>query len=162
MKFRFDTILRLRERERDESAGRVQQALQAEGILRERHQQLIAQSRQLDHERAVRLEGQILIPTILGWQRFQMQIDRQAAQVADQLQQVRLHLATCRDQLQEHQQRVRAIELLKERNILKERRQRESQQQAELDQWAQANYRPTHPTASGISDQPHNLDGAQL
>jgi flagellar protein FliJ len=160
MKFRFDTILRLRERERDDAAGRVQQALQAEAILRERHQQLIDHSRQLDRERAVRLAGQVSIPTILGLQRFQMQIDRQAAHVADQLQQVRLHLANCRDQLQTHQQRVRAIELLKERNWLKERLKRESQQQAELDQWAQSNYRPTLPAASAISPTPHTPDGA--
>lgn len=162
MKFRFDTILRLRERERDEAAGRVQQALQAEGILRERHRSLLAHSRQLDQERTVRLEGQVVIPTILGLQRFQMQIDRQAAQVADQLQQVRFHLASCRDQLQQHQQRVRAIELLRERNVQKERLKRESQQQAELDQWAQTHYRPTLPTTAGLPHQPHNRDGAEL
>ena len=139
-KFRLATLLRLRERERDQASKEVQDALMAIEKIKTAKQGLLAQSDQMNTIRKQFSSGNVEMRQLLDAQRFQMllltqvqQLDQTLGELGQELQRRELKLLRC-------QQDVKSLEKLKEHREAEAERLLWSKQQERTDEWASVRF----------------------
>lgn len=154
--FRLATILRLRERERDEAAKQVEEVFRAIAILDRNHEELSSEYRSIDATRQSYLVGEVKLQKLLDVQRYQLillgqiqHIDQQKSLILEELQRRQAHLL-------EKQQAVKAIEKLKEHHLLDDSKHQQRLLQSRIDEYSnyQAVIRRSTSVGSNVTDQP--------
>lgn len=140
MKFRLATLLRLRERERDQASKEVQDALLAIEKIEIAKKGLLAQSDQMNAVRKQFSNGSVEMRQLLDAQRFQMlllsqvqQLDQTLGELRQELQRRELRLLRC-------QQNVKSLEKLKEHREDEADRLLWGKQQERTDEWASVRF----------------------
>ena len=127
--FRLQTLRRLREIHRDEQRGRLATAYEAERILAEQRNALIAETAALvESQRALMQQGALDVNQLLTAQRYQMALEAQIRTLADQAARLAEEVERRRQSLVEADREVRVLDKLEER---KRQQHREASQRAE-------------------------------
>ncbi len=136
-RFRLETLLKLRRTARDARREELAQAYEAERVLMERAQQLaddIEQSRaQL---RGVARPGAIDVDALLAANRFELVLQAQRQQLAEQSRQLADEIERRRGLLIEADRAARVLERLRERKLDEHERRAQSQEIKQLDEIA--------------------------
>lgn len=142
-KFRLATLLRLRERERDNASKEVQDAVRAIEKIEVAKQDLLVQNEQMNAIRKQSSHGSVEMRQLLDAQRFQMlilgqvqQLDQTLGELNQELQRRELKLLRC-------QQNVKSLEKLNEHRQSEEERLLWSKQQERTDEWASVRFAST-------------------
>jgi flagellar export protein FliJ len=133
-RFRFETLLRLREAARDEAQLRLADALKAVSILEERIAAVVEERQQAKGARAARMLGSISAEQLLAEGRYDVQLDFQARELKSQLQQIDQEVDRRRQRLTLAEQECRKFERLKELANEKYTQDQLDKLQAELDE----------------------------
>lgn len=118
--FRLQTLLKLRQGERDQRRSELAEAFHAFDILEHQEDDLRTQ-----HEDAVvqktklQAVGQIAVDQIIDHQRFQLLVAAQIKQIGSQKQRIQEEIERRREALVEADRDVRALEKLKEKQFEK-------------------------------------------
>lgn len=139
-RFRLDSVLKLRERDRDNAAESLRQALQAKQIL---EQQILECLDERDQQNALRLAGshQRLEPQrMLDAQRYQMFLDTRVAGLREQVSLIDQECQRRRAALVQCEQAVRALEKLRDNQHAQWQAAEAAQSQTVLDQWSSFRY----------------------
>lgn len=133
-RFRFETLLRLREAARDEAQLRLADALKAVHILEERILAVTEERQQAKGARAARLLGAISTEQLLAEGRYDVQLDFQVRELKSQLQQIEQEVERRRQRLTLAEQECRKFERLKELANERYTQEQLGKLQAELDE----------------------------
>jgi flagellar protein FliJ len=139
-RFRLQSILKLRERDRDDAVERMRQALQAKQILLDRVTELQADR---DKQSQLRMAGQnqVIDPQrYLDAQRYQYILDLEVAGLQDQIRRVDLEVEARRSVLVKCEQAVRSLEKLRDKQQEEWAAFEASRAQSRLDQWSSFRY----------------------
>ncbi len=139
-RFRLQSIVRLRERERDEAAESLRQALQAKQILEGQVDELRNERLQLNQVRIASANEPMDAQRILDAQRYQMYLDGQVAGLRQQIALIEQECQRRRAALVKCEQAVRSLEKLKEHQQNEWNTQEASNDQNTLDQWSSFRY----------------------
>lgn len=134
--FRLATVLRLRERERDQAAGEVEQVHRAIAIVDGRIEELQSEYRQMDDFRQDASIGAISIHRLLDVQRYQLVLTGQIQHAKQQREQLLVELRKREAKLTAIQQKVKVLEKLKEKHLEDDRILQQARQQARIDEWS--------------------------
>jgi len=127
--FRLQTLRRLREIHRDEQRGRLATAYEAERILAEQRNAVIAETAAMvESQRALMRQGALDVNQLLTAQRYQMALEAQIRTLADQAARLAEEVERRRQSLVEADREVRVLDKLEER---KRQQHREASQRAE-------------------------------
>jgi flagellar FliJ protein len=127
--FRLQTLRRLREIHRDEQRGRLATAYEAERILAEQRNAVVAETAALvESQRALMQQGALDVNQLLTAQRYQMALEAQIRTLADQAARLAEEVERRRQSLVEADREVRVLDKLEER---KRQQHREASQRAE-------------------------------
>ncbi len=127
--FRLQTLRRLREIHRDEQRGRLATAYEAERILAEQRNAVVAETASLvDSQRQLMQQGTLDVNQLLAAQRYQMALEAQIRTLADQAARLAEEVERRRQSLVEADREVRVLDKLEER---KRQQHREASQRAE-------------------------------
>lgn len=139
-KFRLATLLKLRERERDQAAKAVQDARMAIDKLTTQKQELLAENETMNSIRKSASQGAMNLQSILDTQRFQMVLGAQVQQIDN-------HLGTLHQELQRRealllkcQQGVKSLEKLRDQREESEEVLALQKQQERTDEWASVRF----------------------
>jgi flagellar export protein FliJ len=149
-RFRLQSIVRLRERDRDEAAESLRQALQAKQILEDQVSETQAERNSQDPLRTVAKNAEIDFPKMINAQRYQMYLDGQIAALREQISLVDQECQRRRAALVKCEQAVRSLEKLQEHQRTQWNAQQTSHEQNTLDQWSSFRYW----TLNQIEEQP--------
>ncbi len=131
-RFRLQTILRLREKERDERRRELAQSIQARQILEDHQQQVAAEWQALNERlRDCSQAGEVQVDLMLALRRYQMMVAAQREFLAQQMVQVDEEMARRRERLMEADRQVRVLEMLREKQ-LEEFRQEEKRAETKV------------------------------
>lgn len=139
-RFRLQSIVRLRERERDEAAESLRQALQAKQILEGQVDELRNERLQLNQARIAHANEPMDAQRILDAQRYQMYLDGQVAGLRQQIALIEQECQRRRAALVKCEQAVRSLEKLREHQQNEWNTQEASNDQNTLDQWSSFRY----------------------
>ncbi len=139
-RFRLQSILRLRERERDEAAESLRQALQAKQILEDQVSDLRAERNSQNKLRMVANQGAIDSQRMINAQRYQMYLDGQVVGLQQQISMVEQESQRRRATLVKCEQAVRSLEKLETRQLAEWNEQQATTEQNTLDQWSSFRY----------------------
>ena len=139
-RFRLQSIVRLRERERDAAAESLRQALQAKQILEDQVEELLAERNGLNALRSVANQGHIDTQQMINAQRYQMYLDGQVAGLRQQISLVEQECQRRRAALVKCEQTVRSLEKLEEHQQAEWNNQQATNEQNTLDQWSSFRY----------------------
>jgi len=139
-RFRLLSIVRLRERERDEAAESLRQALQAKQILEDQVGELRAERNSQNELRMVANQGAIDPQRMINAQRYQMYLDGQVAGLQQQISMVEQESQRRRAALVKCEQAVRSLEKLEEHQRAEWHDQQVTAEQNTLDQWSSFRY----------------------
>ncbi len=127
--FRLQTLRRLREIHRDEQRGRLATAYEAERILAEQRNAVVAETAALvDSQRQMMQQGSLDVNQLLAAQRYQMALEAHIRTLADQAARLAEEVERRRQSLVEADREVRVLDKLEER---KRQQHREASQRAE-------------------------------
>lgn len=112
--FRLESILRMRERERDEAAAAVAEARMAIEKLDDQHAQIVQEYDELDGMRKRASVGAVHPSRLLDIQRYQFVLHAELRQNEDNRQKVFVELQRRESILVEKQQAVKSLEKLRE------------------------------------------------
>ncbi|MBA3484307.1 MAG: flagellar export protein FliJ [Pirellulales bacterium] len=127
--FRLQTLRRLREIHRDEQRGRLATAYEAERILAEQRNAVVAETASLvDSQRQLMQQGSLDVTQLLTAQRYQLALEAQIRALADQAARLAEEVERRRQSLVEADREVRVLDKLEER---KRQQHREASQRAE-------------------------------
>lgn len=127
--FRLQTLRRLREIHRDEQRGRLATAYEAERILTEQRNGVVAETAALvDSQRQLMQQGSLDVTQLLTAQRYQLALEAQIRTLADQAARLAEEVERRRQSLVEADREVRILDKLEER---KRQQHREASQRAE-------------------------------
>jgi flagellar protein FliJ len=134
--FRMQSVLTLRQRERDQAAMAVQQAEAARQKLLEQIADLEGERQRQNSDRTTASLGTIDVNRLLDVQRYQGSLIERVLGLKSHLNLIEEELAKRRARLTEHEQGVKALEKLAEqqRSVWLEAEQ--GRQQQLLDEWA--------------------------
>jgi flagellar FliJ protein len=138
--FRLQSIVRLRERDRDEAADDLKKALQAKQMLQDQITSLQEERLQLNAVRVVANGGEFNPQRIIETHRYQMVIDGQVAHLNDQVSLVEQECQRRRAKLVKCEQAVRSLEKLKEKQLADWETDAVNKSQDALDQWSGFRY----------------------
>lgn len=113
-KFRFESIMRVRELVRDEARKKVAEAQQAYDVLKQRLTELGEDRRRLQAERVGRLAGQLSVAQLLDHGRYDLQIEADQRGINEQLAQIKEEIERRRQRLALAEQEYRKFEKLRE------------------------------------------------
>jgi flagellar protein FliJ len=139
-RFRLDSVLRLRERDRDMAAESLRQALEAKQILED---QITERRQERDQQNSLRLAGkhqQFEPQRMLEAQRYQMFLDSQVAALQEQVGLIEQECQRRRATLVKCEQAVRALEKLRENQRIQWQAVEDTRAQNALDQWSGFRY----------------------
>ncbi|GAB4128680.1 flagellar export protein FliJ [Thermopirellula anaerolimosa] len=123
-RFRLQTILRLRENERDERRRELAQAVQAKEVLEEYERQTAAEWQRLNERlRDCSRVGEVQVDLMLNLRRYQMTVAAQRDVLKGQMEQVEQEIERRRERLAEADRQVRVLEMLRERQLEEYRRE---------------------------------------
>ena len=145
--FRLQSVMQLRERKRDEVAQAYQQALLAMKKLRDRIEELLTEHAAQMPVQARVITGLVATQTVLESQRYQLHLMQEINQLRSQLQLVEQESEKRRWVLVKHEQELRSIEKLKERQLQEWQASNARQDQIALDQWSGFRYWETQQNA---------------
>jgi flagellar protein FliJ len=127
--FRLQTLRRLREIHRDEQRGRLATAYEAERILAEQQNAVVAEAAALiDSQRQLMKQGSLDVTQLLTAQRYQLALEAQIRTLADQAARLAEEVERRRQALVEADREVRILDKLEER---KRQQHREASQRTE-------------------------------
>lgn len=134
--FRLESILKIRERERDNRRLELLQAISAEEILLEQAKALDAQQKRLQEDlRAATRRGLLDVDQVLGYRRYELILAAQRDELARQLKAIREEIERRRAALLEANRALRVLELLRDKQrerFLKNAMKNELKQMDEL------------------------------
>lgn len=134
-RFRLQTILRLRDNERDQRRRELAQALQAKGVLEGYERQIAAEWESLNHRlRNCSREGEVRVDLMLDLRRYQMTVAAQREVLKQQMAQVEEEIERRRERLAEADRQVRVLEMLRERQLEEYRREEDRLETKMLDE----------------------------
>lgn len=134
-RFRLQTILRLRDNERDQRRKDLAQALQAKDVLEEYERQIAAEWESLNHRlRDCSREGEVRVDLMLDLRRYQMTVAAQREVLKQQMAQVEEEIERRRERLAEADRQVRVLEMLRERQLEEYRREEDRLETKMLDE----------------------------
>jgi len=135
--FRLQTVLQLREQERDERKRELQQALTARDIVSQ--QQAILEKERQNLSMALRtslLQGKIDADQMLAWRRYETVLSAQQDYVAKQLAAIDTEIEKRQQALMEANRAVRILELLREKQRAAYEKRERSHEMKQLDELA--------------------------
>lgn len=135
--FRLETVLQLREQERDERKRELQQALTARDIVCQ--QQAILERERQNLSTALRaslLQGNIDADQMLAWRRYETVLSAQQDYVAKQLAAIDTEIEKRQQALMEANRAVRILELLREKQRAAHEKRERSHEMKQLDELA--------------------------
>jgi len=134
--FRLESVLKIRERERDNRRLELLQAISAEEILLEQAKALDAQQKRLQEDlRAATRRGLLDVDQVLGYRRYELILAAQRDELARQLKAIREEIERRRAALLEANRALRVLELLRDKQrerFLKNAMKNELKQMDEL------------------------------
>lgn len=139
-KFRLATLLKIRERERDQAAKSVQEARMAIETLSNQKQELLAQNESMNAIRKSASLGAINLQSILDTQRFQMVLGAQVQQIDNHLGTLNQELQRREAQLLKCQQAVKSLEKLRDQRTESAELLALQKQQERTDEWASVRF----------------------
>lgn len=113
-KFRFESIMRVRELARDEARKKVSEAQQAYQVLEGQLSDLGEDRKRLQAERGRRLTGQLSVASLLDHGRYDLQIEANQHTVKQQMGQIAEEIERRRQRLALAEQEYRKFEKLRE------------------------------------------------
>ncbi len=113
-KFRFETVLRLRETERDQARSHLSEAYEALRRVEEREQQLSQERQQLLIEAQRRRTGTLSIESLLSDGRYELQLEAECRQLRDAASQIQAEIERRQAAVTAANTAVRQLEILKE------------------------------------------------
>ena len=135
-RFRLQSILRLRERDRDQAAQALEQAVRAKQILLDRIDEIENERQQLLQERGAASVGQVDIQHILTSQRYEASlietvrgIEVNIGKIETAIDERRAKLVTC-------EQGVKVLEKLRDSQQETWNQEQAARRQSRLDEWA--------------------------
>ncbi|WP_347245854.1 flagellar export protein FliJ [Thermogutta sp.] len=113
--FRLDTLLKIRERERDNRQLELLQALSAEEILLERAKLLDMEHQRLQENLRAATCGVLDVDQVLGYRRYELILAAQREELGRQLEAIREEVERRRAALLEANRALRMLELLRDK-----------------------------------------------
>lgn len=136
--FRLDSVLKLRQRERDQAGKDVADAVAAIALLDTKLSEIAMQQRQLESLRRDFSQGSISTNRMLDAERYQLVLAAQHAHVSGDRSLLVQELDRRRAKLVIRQQAVKALEKLEQRHDERFAEEQRKRQQLLLDEWSQA------------------------
>ena len=143
-RFRLQSIVRLRERDRDEAAEALRQALQAKQILENQVSDIQLERRQQNELRLASKTGAINFQKMIDAQRYQINLDSQIADLQGQISLIEQECERRRARLVKCEQAVRSLEKLELHQRTEWNTQQARHEQTTLDQWSSFRYWSSH------------------
>ena len=147
-KFRFATVLQLREDERDVARASVAEAYEALRQIEIRRDELIAERNSLDRESALRRTGILSVDRLLSEGRYERQLAAETTQVIATGVKIEAEIVRRQSLLTEANAAVRQMELLRENELAVWTELQAKIAQANLDEIAARGLRGTNPLLS--------------
>jgi len=136
-KFRLQTLLRLRERDRDERRAELAQAYQAEAILQERRRQIEDELARLhDLSREAAAPGAVNVDRLLDARRFELVLRSQQQVAEQQHETLAVEIDRRRQAVVEANREVRVLETLRDKQRERHRQEEGRQEIKRLDEVA--------------------------
>lgn len=139
-RFRLQSIVRLRERERDQAADELRLAQQAKQVLLDQITGLQNEREQANAQRQLARPGVFDPQKMLESHRYQMHLDNQINHLQSQVSLVEQECQRRRAKLVKCEQAVRSLEKLKEKQLADWEAGLQSKSQDALDQWSSFRY----------------------
>jgi len=117
VKFRLATLLKIRERDRDQAAKMVQDARLAIAKVEENKRELMVQNAEMNDLRKGASSGAIDLRRLLDAQRFQMVLAAQVQQLDEHLGKLQQELERREASLLKCQQAVKSLEKLRDQRM---------------------------------------------
>lgn len=134
--FRLQSVLKLKERERDRAAEAVEQAAAAKNMLLNQIDDLQSESEQQNPVREHASVGMVNVQRLVEAQRFQLFISQQIAALEANVAAIEKELELRRNKLIKCEQSLRVLEKLRDRKLAAWNTSQLQKQQARLDEWA--------------------------
>ncbi|MCA9132535.1 MAG: flagellar export protein FliJ [Planctomycetales bacterium] len=156
--FRLQSVVRLRERERDKAAGALREALAAQQKLQTQVDELLREHAAQQPLQAAVIVGSIDPQRLIESQRYQMHLLQQVHQLRSQIQLIEAECDKRRQNLLKREQELAALEKLRDKQRAAWQAQQLNREQMALDQWAGFQYWNQGPGNEPISQQyqPHS------
>ena len=158
-KFRFDSLVRLRENERDAARASLAEAYEAMRQIENRRMELIKAREALDQESLLRRSGRLAVDRLLSDGRYERQLTAETVQITATAEKVAAELMRRQAILAEANASVRQMELLRDRDFAAYTLAEEKAAQANLDEIAGRRHRTRNltmtasPLAASYDDQ---------
>jgi flagellar export protein FliJ len=136
VKFRLATLLKIRERDRDQAAKMVQDARLAIAKVEENKRELMVQNAEMNDLRKGASSGAIDLRRLLDAQRFQMVLAAQVQQLDEHLGKLQQELERREASLLKCQQAVKSLEKLRDQRIESAETFALLKQQERTDEWS--------------------------
>lgn len=135
-RFRLQSILRLRERDRDQAAQAFEQAVRAKQILLDRIEAIEGERRELVEKRQAASCGQVDIQHILTSQRYEATLVETVRGIEENIRKIETAIAERRAKLVECEQGVKVLEKLRDGQLEAWNQEQAARSQSRLDEWA--------------------------
>jgi flagellar export protein FliJ len=139
-RFRLQSVVRLRERDRDDAAEALRQALRAKQILEQQVTDIETERSQQNELRKVTKTGKVNFQKLIDAQRYQIYLDSQVADLQGQISLIEQECQRRRLKLVKCEQAVRSLEKLEDHQRTEWNIQQASTEQSTLDQWSSFRY----------------------
>ncbi len=139
-RFRLASVLKLRERDRDEAAESLRQAMQARQILLDQIAEVQAERTQQNRLRIANNQEAIDPQRFLDAQRYQMYLDSRVAGLQGQVGLIDQEIERRRAALVKCEQAVRSLEKLQDHQRSEWMAAEAARAQSRLDQWSSFRY----------------------
>ena len=136
-KFRLATLLRLREATRDERRAQLAQAYRADEIIEHERGRVAGELRELQRRsRQASAPGQLDVDRLLETRRYELVLQSQDQQLAQQHQAVQTEIERRRQALVDANRQVRVLEALRQKQLDHHRQEENRHEIKELDETA--------------------------
>lgn len=139
-RFRLQSVVRLRERDRDDAAEALRQALLAKQILEQQVTDIESERSQQNELRTATKTGTVNFQKIIDAQRYQIYLDSQVADLQGQISLIEQECQRRRMRLVKCEQAVRSLAKLEDHQRTEWNAQQASTEQSTLDQWSSFRY----------------------
>ena len=139
-RFRLQSVTKLRERDRDDAAEALRQALRAKQILEGQVTEIETERSQQNELRKATQTGSVDLQKTIDAQRYQFFLDSQVADLQEQISLIEQECQRRRTKLVKSEQAVRSLEKLEEHQRAEWSAQQASNEQSTLDQWSSFRY----------------------
>jgi flagellar protein FliJ len=155
--FRLQSVVRLRERDRDEAAESLRQAMQAKEILERQVTEIETERSEQNELRLVAKAGAVDFQKTIDAQRYQIYLASQVAELQGQIALIEQECQRRRMRLVKCEQAVRSLGKLEEHQRNEWNAEQASNEQSTLDQWSSFRYWSNNQIGDG-SDVQADLD----